>query len=115
MARTLTLTIEPNTTIVLPSNATLSKSVGQSLTLNINNQSGGTLTVGSAGSASNFTVSSVPASVADGANDDTNLAILGSGTVVYTNSPTVRTTTVNVQAASGDGSGQMSERFRCPI
>jgi len=83
MPKTITITVPGNTTVVLPESGTLRKSLGGTVTLGIENESGQAITLAEAGSAAKFSVGTVPASIDDGESDSIELTLIDEGDVDF--------------------------------
>ena len=95
MAKTITITTITNTTVILPASGTLPKSVGDSVTIHVDNDSGETLTLTGSGSAYKFGVDSLPASIADDTTGDIDLTVLAAGDLVFEEGEDETTVTVS--------------------
>lgn len=99
MAATIQISIPPNTNVVLPDSAMLTKALGSSLPIAVDNQAGETITLSNTGSATSFSVAA-PASIANDVEDSIDLEVLAAGSIVFLFAPAEETITVQTPAPS---------------
>lgn len=109
MSKTITITVPPDTTVNLPPTGSIERAIGGTVTLNIDNQSGAAITLGEAGSATKFTVDSVPGSIADAADDDFVLTVVSTPAVLDFNGSTQVTVQTPKEIAVYDGATPIAD------
>jgi len=110
MAKTLTISVPPNTTVVLPDNDTIQRIFGGAVSILIDNQSGEQITIADGGgSSSHFTIVDVPTPINNGVEDAVELTANSTGDLVFNSTNTV---SVEVTAPPSEGvAGAMQMRL----
>lgn len=83
MAITIEIAIPPNTTVILPASDTLSKAVSDTVTINVDNESGETISLSQGGTSTDFTVDTLPATIVSEDADDIVLGVLDAGSISF--------------------------------
>lgn len=97
MALTIEIDIPPNTTVVLPDSITLQKPVGGHVAITLANETGETLSLAFADTATKFSAQA-PATIADDDEDTIDLEVLAAGSILFQFASDEETITVETPA-----------------